>query len=104
MIHTDSHDPAFRYEGLLREAFQCGKAQDPFGNAKQEVFSNFVDTITLDGRRALSSAFIKLILDYPEYKEDFIKLDNRVWVASSQSEIIDIIDMGIVILKKTKSY
>lgn len=104
MIHTDSDNAALRYEGLLREAFQCTKAQDPFGYAKQEVFDhNFVTSITLRGRRALSTAFIKLVLDYPEYKEKFIALDNQVWDASSQSKIIDIIDDGITILKDIKS-
>lgn len=103
MIHTDSHDPAFRFEGLLREAFQCGKGQDPFGNAMQERFSCFVGSITEEGRRALSTAFVKLVLDYPDSKDDFIKLDDKVWKASTQDDIIDIIDQGIKILKRIKS-
>lgn len=104
MIHTNEDNPAFRYEGLLREAFQCAKEQDPFGYAKQEVFDhNFVTSITLLGKRALSTAFIKLVLDHPNYKEKFRELDDRVWRASSQSDIIDIIDDGISILKEVKS-
>lgn len=104
MIHTDSKNPAFRFEGLLREAFHCTKGQDPFGYAMQEVFDhNFVESITQRGRRALSTAFIKLIFDHSDHQEKFIELDNRVWKATTQEEIINIIDEGIGILKEIKS-
>jgi len=102
MIHTDSHDPAFRFEGLLREAFQCGKGQDPFQNAMQERFSCFVGSVTQEGKRALSTAFVKLVIDYPDNKDEFIPLDDRVWKASTQEDIIGVIDQGIELLKRIK--
>jgi len=103
MIHTDSINPAFRYEGLARAAFKCTKFGDPFGYACQDHYgSHFVEEITFEGRRALSTIFIKLIIDNSSsnHVDELKKLDNRVWEAQSQKEIINIIDKGIEILKK----
>ncbi|MEQ8684228.1 MAG: hypothetical protein RIF36_00415 [Imperialibacter sp.] len=102
-IFIDDDDPAFRYEGLVRAAFDnCGKYGDPFKYAAQEVYDNFVGEITLRGRRALSTALIKLIVDNPENKAiDGLKsLENDVWEAKEQQDIIKIIDEAIEILKR----
>ncbi|WCC43997.1 hypothetical protein PJW08_09280 [Tenacibaculum finnmarkense] len=53
MIHTDSHDPAFRYEGLARAAFDnCGKYGDPFKIAAQDVYNSFVPKPTLTRKKS----------------------------------------------------
>jgi hypothetical protein len=63
----DDSNPAMRFEGLARAAFNnCMKFGDPFNYAAQEEFSNFIPAPNLKGKRILSTIFIKLIIDFPE--------------------------------------
>jgi len=106
MIHTDSHDPAFRYEGLARAAFDnCGKYGDPFRIAAQDVYNSFVPEPTINGKKALSKVISKIITDNPEseYKDALVQLEENVWSAETQKEIITIIDEGIEILKQIQN-
>jgi len=102
MLHTDDFDPAMRYEGLARAAFDdCEKFGDPFGIAAQEVYNDFVPHPTLEGKKALSKVISKIIIDHPEsqHKDTLIELEEAVWRAGTQEEIIRIIDEAISILK-----
>lgn len=87
-------DPAMRYEGLMRAIFYCDKFNDPWRYAAQEFYNEFTDIPTLLGKRAISTALIKMVLDYPnsEKVEAIKDLEKRVWNAESQVDIINIID------------
>jgi len=102
MIHTDHLDPAFRFEGLARAAFNnCEKYGDPFNIAAQDIYSSFVPEPTLEGKKALSKILSKLIVDYSEsqHKDPLLQLEEKIWIAKSQEQIIAIIDASIYILK-----
>jgi hypothetical protein len=105
MIYISDTDPAMRYEALARYAFgKCPKGGDPFHYSMQEVYNhNFVGEITIRGRRALSTVLIKLVLDNQnsQKEEGIKKLEDRVWEADSQKEIIDIIDQAIELINKS---
>ena len=103
MIHTDHHDPAFRYEGLARAAFDnCGKYGDSFGIAAQDVYNSFVPEPTLNGKKALSKVLSKLIVDNSEgeHKDALVELEESVWTSETQQQIITIIDASIDILNQ----
>lgn len=104
-LFENDTDPGMRYEGLARAAFDnCIKAGDPWGYAAQETFNNFVPSPILAGKRALSTILIKIIIDsqFHPLSGQLIQLEERVWKANDQTEIIDIIDKAISIFKKTK--
>lgn len=106
MIHTDSKDPAFRYEGLARAAFNdCHKFGDPFGIAAQDIYNRFVPNPTIEGKRALSIVLVKMIIDNSEtaYKETLKKLEKSIWNSETQKEIINIIDEAIEVLNRIKN-
>lgn len=103
MIHTDNSDPAMRYEGLARAAFNnCDKYGDPFGITAQDVYSSFVPKPKLRGKIALSKVLSKIIIDNSnsDFKVDLIEIEKRIWNSKSQKEIREIIDESIEILKK----
>ncbi len=99
ILYGDDYDPAMRYEGLARAVFKCGKWKDPWGYAAQDCFTQFVPSMSLEGKRALSTIIIKIILDFPEIEEknDLKKLEDTVWDSNSQDQAIDIIDKTIEI-------
>lgn len=106
MIHTDSLDPGFRYEGLARAAFgNCDKYGDPFKIAAQDVYKNFVPEPTLNGKKALSKVLSQIITDNleNEHKDALVKLEENVWTSDTQEEIIIIIDESIDILKQIRN-
>ncbi|CAL2093253.1 conserved hypothetical protein [Tenacibaculum sp. 190524A05c] len=103
MIHTDHNDPAFRYEGLARVAFDnCEKYGDPFGIAAQDVYNNFVPEPTLNGKKALSKVLSKIIIDNTEseHNDALIQLEESIWSSETQQQIITIIDTSIDILNQ----
>ncbi|RDV11483.1 hypothetical protein DXT99_24425 [Pontibacter diazotrophicus] len=102
---SDNRDPSARFEGLLRYAFNCGKAEDPFGYARQEEFSGFVDEIRFSARRALATGLIKLVIDNPdnEYTDRLKELETSVWEAKTQDQIIQIIDAALRLMNDKES-
>lgn len=100
--NSDNIDPAFRYEGLARFAFEnCSKYGDPWHYAAQEVYANFVPAIELKGQRVLSTILNKLIFDNrnSNFFKDLIDIENLVWTATSQQDAIKIIDKTIKVLQ-----
>ena len=94
-----------RYEGLIRSVFgNVSKYGDPWGYAAQDRFSQFVQEPTgLDGKRALSTVVIKMILDHKTNKplvDELRKLEDRVWDLKKQSESIKLIDELIEVAKR----
>lgn len=103
IMFDDHHDPAFRYEGLARAVFDnCDKYGDPWGYAAQDRYANFVEAPNEMGKRALSTILIKMTLDHPNIEQtDNIKaLEDRVWKATTQEQIIAIINEAIAIADK----
>ena len=96
-IHENHKSPAFRFEYLLRAVFDnCGKGKDPWGYARQEFYSELVD-LNIQGKRALSVGLTKLIYDNKENDkiDDLIKIENRIWIAEKQTDIVSIINESI---------
>ena len=102
IIFEDDRDPAARFEGLLRKAFgNCEKWGDPWGYAAQDCYHNFVPTPNLRGKKALSVALCQLIIRNSDFekKDEFIELEESIWSADTQEEIIEIIDKSIALAK-----
>jgi hypothetical protein len=102
IITGNESDPAFRYESLARFAFgNCYKYGDPWKCAKQEFYINFIPP-NIVGKRGLSRALCKLIFDYRDKTslEELKKLEDSIWIAKTQDEIIDIIDKTIEWIEK----
>lgn len=101
-IFDTDFNPAMRYESLAREVFECGKYNDPFQNAHQEVFSRFIEEPeAVTTKRMLSNILVAAIgkfLKDPDKVQGLKSLDDRVWESSSQDEYIDIIDEAIKIV------
>lgn len=103
LIFDNHPDPGFRFESLLRAIFDdCGKYGDPWGYAAQDVYNDFVPEPTLTGKRALSTGLCKLIYDNKEHPEikRIIELEDSIWPAKTQEEIVTIIDSSIEWLKE----
>jgi hypothetical protein len=104
ILFEDDFDPAMRYEGLARFAFDnCARNEDPWGYSRQDIFGGFVPVPTINGKRALSAILNKLIWDkrqYDELKDQLLKLEETIWEAKTQEEIIRIIDYTIQLLKE----
>jgi hypothetical protein len=101
-IFQEDHDPGMRFEGLLRAIFNCDKAADPWGYAQQEVYADFVPEPQLNGKRALSTGFIKLICDNPNFVKvkSLIELENKIWESKTQEEISGIIEIASELIKE----
>ena len=98
VIFENHADPGFRYEGLMRTVFgNCKKYGDPWGYACQEFYNNFAPTPQLIGKRAISIALCKLIIDNKSHKniKELIDIENLIWDAKTQEKIIEIIDRTV---------
>ncbi|WP_430974662.1 hypothetical protein [Sunxiuqinia rutila] len=98
LIHDENPDPGFRFESLLRAIFDnCNKYGDPWGYAAQDVYNSFVPNPTIKGKRALSTGLTKLIYDNKDNEniKIIIELEEQLWSATTQEEIIKIIDVSI---------
>jgi hypothetical protein len=103
LIFDNNPDPGFRFESLLRAIFDdCVKYGDPWGYAAQDVYNNFAPEPNLLGKRALSTGLCKLIYDNKEHPqiEKIIVLEDSIWSANTQEEIVEIIDDSIDWLKE----
>jgi hypothetical protein len=103
MLYIDNeNDSAMRFEAVAIAAFNnCNKGADPWGYASQDKYSVFVsEPISLDAKRMLSTILIKLIWDNQNssFSEELMKLDNQIWKAKTQNDIIAIIDKTINLL------
>ncbi|UQA77583.1 hypothetical protein K2F45_11610 [Sphingobacterium siyangense] len=59
LLYTED-DIAMIYERLGRTAFNCGKAEDPFGIACQERYTEYVPKPSIRGKRNLSIFLTKV--------------------------------------------
>lgn len=107
LIFDNDNDPAMRYESLARAAFDdCGKYGDPWGYAAQDRYAVFTrEPIGIDGKRALSTILIKLVVDNDgtEYTNKFKTLEENVWGITTQSQAIEIIDNACELYKQSEA-
>ncbi len=91
-IFGNHGDPAFRWEGLVRSIYNCGKYGDPNGYAAQDFFDlNFVEEPNRKAKAALPHIIAKLREDFPE-NEELQDLHEAAENFETQEEAIDIID------------
>jgi hypothetical protein len=103
ILFENDHDPAMRYEGLARFAFDnCGKYGDPWGYCTQDKYANFVPTPKEEGKRALSTILSQLIMKYKDSPifEILKELEENVWTASTQEDVRTIIDETIDLFRE----
>jgi hypothetical protein len=97
MIYTYDDNPkniAARFEGLACAVFKCKRGKDPLRIANQSIYINHLAVKPdLNGKRALSAVLIKMIFDNPT-DQHIIELENDVWEALTESEIIRILDLA----------
>lgn len=100
-MNNTNYDAGMQYERLARAIFgNCSKGRDPWGYTKQECFDSFIPTPSLKGKRILSTVLIAAILNprYKEFEEQLKKNEDAVWVASTQEQIIMVIDSTIKLI------
>lgn len=90
-LFGNHRDPAFRWEGLVRSIYNCGKYGDPNGYAAQDFFSNFVEEPNRKAKIALAHIVSKLREEFPE-NEELEELSEQANSFETQTEAIDIID------------
>lgn len=89
-----------RYEGLARAAFgNCSKGHDLWGYTSQDRYVNSIFAVGLEIKRMLSTVLIKLIVDHATHPSAsrLKELEDRVWEAKEQSDIVEIVDEAIAI-------
>lgn len=104
ILHDDDLDPAMRYEGLYRFAFDnCRKQEDPWGEATQNNYSIFMQNDFSDAKMSLYRILHKLIFDNfkdeNEKKAKLLRLEIKINKIKSQQEAISIIDNTLLIIK-----
>jgi len=102
-ISDDHYDPAFRFESLARETFgNCRKYGDPWNYAHQEFFSEFMDEPTsILGKRALATILTQLVFQYKDTEicDPLKAIENSIFEANTQGDVIAIIDSTIGLLR-----
>ena len=105
ILHDDDKDPAMRYEGLYRFAFDnCRKQEDPWEEATQNNFSIFLENDLSEAKTSLYRILHKLIFDnYKNEKEinaKLIKIEKEINNVKKQIDAIAIIDKTITTINK----
>jgi len=104
ILHGNDLDPAMRYEGLYRFAFDnCRKQEDPWGEASQSNY-NFIFTKENfdEAKISLSRILHKLIFD--NYKnnnaliEKLIEIEKKIILIKNQYDAILLIDETLNLL------
>lgn len=103
ILHSDDSDPAMRYEGLYRFAFDnCRKQEDPWEEATQNNFSIFMENDFSEAKTSLYRILHKLIFDNfkndNEKKEKLLKNEIKINQIKSQQDAISIIDITLSII------
>ncbi len=103
ILHGNNLDPAMRYEGLYRYAFDnCRKQEDPWEEATQSNYSIFMENDLSSGKMSLSRILHKLIFDNfkenENIKSKLIIVEGKIQQISSQKDAISIIDETISIV------
>lgn len=107
ILHGDDKDPAMRYEGLYRFAFDnCRKQEDPWGEATQSNYSIFMNENLDEAKISLCRILHKLIFD--NYKNDniikdkLLNIEKKIITIKNQSDAIILIDDTLTLITNTK--
>jgi hypothetical protein len=96
-LNDPKDDHANQFEKLACYAFKCESKRDPWGIASIDTYIEFVESPSMNGKKAFSKILTKLILDSPDVSKmnKLLELEENVWVATSQEEIGEIIEETI---------
>jgi hypothetical protein len=104
ILHDDDLDPAMRYEGLYRFAFDnCRKQEDPWEEATQNNYTIFTESDLSEAKTSLYRILHKLIFD--NYKNEkginakLLKIEKQINLIQSQQDAISIIDNTLTTIK-----
>ena len=97
ILHGDDRDPAMRYEGLYRFAFDnCRKQEDPWEEATQNNYEIFMSDDLIHGKISLYRILHKLIFD--NFKNNIEKSINKI---KNQEDAINVIDKTLSTIKNS---
>ncbi|GEN68064.1 hypothetical protein [Chryseobacterium rhizosphaerae] len=99
--HEDDSDPAMRFEGLARYAFDCAPYGDPDGYAHQSTYNfYFVPEVSEKGVKIIHKILDSLIVkSNPEKSKEFQTVKNSLSEKMKQMTSIHLIDYLITIIK-----
>lgn len=99
-LNDPKDDHANQFEKLACYAFKCESKRDPWGIASIDTYIEFVESPSMNGKKAFSKILTKLILDSRDDSRTnkLLELEERIWVATSQEEIGKIIEETIDII------
>ena len=103
ILHGDDLDPAMRYEGLYRFAFDnFRKQEDPWEAATQSNYSIFMNENLDDAKISLYRILHKLIFDNYKsqntLKDKLIEIEKKIELIKNQKDAISIIDETLTLL------
>ena len=94
-------EPAMRFEGIGRYAFDCKRAGDPNGIADAGVFDGeFIPTITKEGLKIMNIILDELIVKETPNKKNFVGLKESLTKDIEQENAIDLVDYIIKLIKE----
>lgn len=104
ILHNDDLDPAMRYEGLYRFAFDnCRKQEDPWGKATQNNYSIFMENDLSEAKTSLYRILHKLLFDNfkndTEKKEKLLNIEIKINKIKNQQDAVSIIDNTLSLIK-----
>lgn len=89
IINENDSEPAMRYEGIARHAFNCDRLGDPHAIADASFFdSEFIPTLTLEGLNAMKSILDQIVkIEVSEFKiTEFKKVKESLSVGMDQEK------------------
>lgn len=106
ILHGDDQDPAMRYEGLYRFAFDnCRKQEDPWEEATQNNYEIFMSDDLIHGKISLYRILHKLIFDNfksnIEIKNILINIEKNISKIKNQEDAINVIDKILSTIKNS---
>jgi hypothetical protein len=103
ILNEDDHEPAMRYEGIARYAYDCERFGDPNATADASFFDGeFIPTLTHEGLNAMYGIIDQLIIKegHSQYKKTELQtVKDSLAIGMEQDNSIELLDYIIVILK-----
>lgn len=98
--NEDNWEPAMRYEGLARHAYDCGRAGDPEGISDASVFDReCIPTMTERGHEIMTGILDQLIQKHGVISETLNTVKGSLNVGMDQDRCIELIDYIIYEIK-----
>lgn len=96
----DDNDPAMRYEGLARYAFDCQSYGGPNNVAHQSVYNSlFITNVNDEGIFVFNQILDALVIKDADKKQEFIDLKISLKEGMKQRTAIELIDYIIQIIQ-----